>query len=102
MAINGLRQQMDVRFCGEQEPPAERQSCARRDLMTNCALSRACPGYLCFSLTVDSHGCRQSGHLDPTEPLVRAAPPYQTVHVTRSLSSNLARKISRTEGKTGY
>jgi len=32
MAINGLRQQMDVRFCGEQEPPAERQSCARRDL----------------------------------------------------------------------
>ena len=34
----------------------------------DCALSRARPGYLCFSLTVDSHGCRQSGHLGPRPP----------------------------------
>jgi hypothetical protein len=28
MALRSLRQQMDVRFCRVQEPPAERQTCA--------------------------------------------------------------------------
>jgi hypothetical protein len=36
----GLRQQMDVRFCGEQEPPAERHFCARRGLSSHTARSR--------------------------------------------------------------
>ena len=37
---SSLRQQMDVRFCGEQEPPAERQTCARGDLTSQAARSR--------------------------------------------------------------
>jgi hypothetical protein len=36
----GPRQQMDVRFCGEQEPPAERRYRARRDLASRTARSR--------------------------------------------------------------
>ena len=44
----GLRQQMDVRFCGEQEPPAERQMCAAMNPdRTARVLSRARPEYLC-------------------------------------------------------
>jgi hypothetical protein len=38
--FQSLRQQMDVRFCGEQEPPAERHCCAAADSdETNSALS---------------------------------------------------------------
>ena len=41
-ALRGLRQQMDVRFCGEQEPPAERQGCVTEDPdQTKSALSQA-------------------------------------------------------------
>jgi hypothetical protein len=42
---------MDVRFCGEQEPQAERQYCATADPdQMNCALSRARLEILRFSL----------------------------------------------------
>jgi hypothetical protein len=40
MAEDGLRQQMDVCFCGEHEQPVERQSCARRDLTSDITRSR--------------------------------------------------------------
>jgi hypothetical protein len=40
MVLRGLRQQMDVRFCEEQEPPAERHTCARRNLTSRTARSR--------------------------------------------------------------
>jgi hypothetical protein len=36
----GPRQQMDVRFCEEQGPPAERQQRARRTLTSRTARSR--------------------------------------------------------------
>jgi hypothetical protein len=46
----GPRQQMDVRFCEEQGPPAERHTCARGNLTSHTARSRerardtsACP-----------------------------------------------------------
>jgi hypothetical protein len=39
-ALRSPRQQMDVRFCGMQEPPAERQMCAAVDPdQIQCALS---------------------------------------------------------------
>ena len=44
----GPRQQMDVRFCEEQEPPAERHTCAAMNPERSaCVLSRARPGHLC-------------------------------------------------------
>jgi hypothetical protein len=40
--LRSLRQQMDVRFCGEQEPPAERQHCVTENSdQADRALSRA-------------------------------------------------------------
>jgi hypothetical protein len=36
----GPRQQMDVRFCESREPPAERHTCAPRDLTSLTARSR--------------------------------------------------------------
>ena len=48
-----LRQQMDVRFCGEQEPKAERHCCVTTDSdQTNNALSRAPRRFRAFLLTM--------------------------------------------------
>jgi hypothetical protein len=56
------RQQMDVRFCEEQEPPAERHTCARMNPESEvCAVSRPRPIHLRLPLTTDLHGCRQYG-----------------------------------------
>ena len=53
-----LRQQMDVWFCGEQEPPAERHTCATANPdLIDSALSQARQGHLCFSLDFDLHRC---------------------------------------------
>jgi hypothetical protein len=50
---------MDVRFCSEQEPQAERQTCADVDLdQTNNALSSARKENSCFSIDKDLHGWR--------------------------------------------
>src|SRR5580658_9407040 len=40
----GPRQQMDVRFCGEQEPPAERHQRARRNLISRMRVLANAPG----------------------------------------------------------
>jgi hypothetical protein len=49
--LRSLRQQMDVRFCEVQEPPAERHCCAATDPdQINRALSRARPENSCFFL----------------------------------------------------
>src|ERR1017187_7535270 len=46
-----LRQQMDVWFCLEQKPKAERRCCVTADSdQTNCAPSGARPETLCFSV----------------------------------------------------
>ena len=59
--LRSLRPQMDVRFCSEQEPQAERQTCADADLdQTNNALSRARKENSCFSVDKDLHGWRSS------------------------------------------
>jgi hypothetical protein len=58
-ALRSLRQQMDVRLCLEQEPPAERQPRAAIDPdRTHNALSRARTANSCFSLDKDLHGSR--------------------------------------------
>jgi len=63
-----LGQQMDVRFCREQEPKAERQRCATADSeQTDSALSEARRKILCFSLDNDLHGC-PSSRRDHREP----------------------------------
>src|ERR1035438_7454315 len=50
------RQQMDVWFCGEQEPPAERHTCATANPdLIDCALSQARQGHPCFSIDFDLH-----------------------------------------------
>jgi hypothetical protein len=41
------RQQMDVRFCEEQEPTAERHTRARRNLTSHTARSRERAPYTC-------------------------------------------------------
>jgi hypothetical protein len=62
-ALRSLRQQMDVWFCLEQEPKAERHCCVTADPdQTNCAPSGARPGILCFSLDFDLHRCGRSGN----------------------------------------
>src|ERR1700688_1293290 len=56
-----LRQQMDVRFCREQEPPAERHCCVTADSdQTDSALSLAHQKILCFSVDKNLHGCPSS------------------------------------------
>jgi hypothetical protein len=63
-ALRSLRQQMDVWFCLEQEPKAERHCCVTADPdQTNCAPSGARPGILCFSLDFDLHRRGRSGKL---------------------------------------
>ena len=58
--LRSLRQQMDVRFCQVQEPPAERHCCVAADSdQSQCALSTARHQPSCFFLTVDLHRCRQ-------------------------------------------
>jgi len=58
------RQQMDVRFCEEQEPTAERLTCARMNPeAASCAVSRPRPIHLRLPLTTDLHGGRLYGHL---------------------------------------
>ena len=53
---------MDVRFCEEQEPPAERHTCASAVLTEPThALSAARTADSCFSLDNDLHGCRSFG-----------------------------------------
>src|ERR1035438_7889373 len=55
------RQQMDVWFCGEQEPPAERHTCATANPdLIDCALSQARQGHPCFSIDFDLHRCGQT------------------------------------------
>jgi hypothetical protein len=52
--LRSLRQQMDVWFCSEQEPSAERHCCVTADpCQTICAPSGARPEILCFSLDLD-------------------------------------------------
>src|ERR1700728_1529512 len=43
-APRGPRQQMDVRFCEEQEPPAERHQRARRNLISRMRVLANAPG----------------------------------------------------------
>jgi hypothetical protein len=58
-ALRSLRQQMDVRSCWMQGPPAVRHTCAGEcPDQSECALSQARPGIPCFSLDFDLHGCR--------------------------------------------
>jgi hypothetical protein len=65
-ALRSLRQQMDVWFCLEQEPKAERHCCVTADPdQTNCAPSGARPGILCFSLDFDLHRGGRSGMYGP-------------------------------------
>jgi hypothetical protein len=52
---------MDVRFCGEQEPSAEAYLLAVNPESLECALSRARPGHLRFSIDKDLHGCPSFG-----------------------------------------
>jgi hypothetical protein len=70
-APSSPRQQMDVRFCEEQEPPAARHTCARRNLHHARALSQARPEHLRLLLTTDLHGCRLNGNYHKVSPLAR-------------------------------
>jgi hypothetical protein len=64
-ALWSPRQQMDVRFCEEQGPPAERHTRARMNPeVAVCAASRPRPEHLRLPLTTDLHGGRQYGHLE--------------------------------------
>src|ERR1019366_10276118 len=55
-ALRSPRQQMDVWFCGEQEPPAERLTCATANPdWIDSALSQARHEHLCFSVDFDLH-----------------------------------------------
>jgi len=60
--LQSLRQQMDVRSCGMQGPPAERQllRVGKILIISSRALSRARPEISCFFLDFDLHGCRLS------------------------------------------
>ena len=54
MALQSLRQQMDVWFCRVQEPMPRGTLCVLNILeMTTCTLSRACPEHPCLYLTND-------------------------------------------------
>ena len=71
-ALRSPRQQMDVRFCWMQEPPAERHTCAGEcPDQSKCALSRARPEISRFSLDFDLHGCRLPTVNPPKHPPLR-------------------------------
>jgi hypothetical protein len=83
-ALRSLRQQMDVWFCLEQEPKAERHCCVTADPdQTNCAPSGARPGILCFSLDFDLHrgglfGSRcDPAHVGSVWTVTRPRPPFK-------------------------
>jgi hypothetical protein len=58
--LDRLRQQIDVRSCRMQAPPAVRHSCAAEaSRSARCALSGARPETPCFSLDIDLHRGRQ-------------------------------------------
>ena len=57
--LRSLRPQMDVRFCSEQEPSAEKQACATDDPdQINNAFCSARKENSCFSVDKDLHGWR--------------------------------------------
>ena len=60
---HGPRQQMDVRFCGMQEPSAERHRCAAamNPEVTYTRALASTPGIPLPTLTSDLHGCRSLG-----------------------------------------